>query len=139
MSKIDGIDHVQLPIPFGGLDRARAFYAGLLGLGELREPSLDRPGTLRFGVGGQRLELSEGRYCGDATQAHLALRVHQVGTLAQRLASAGQLVDVAPLSVGTPRVYVEDPFGNRLELIEAERVHHGSTGHRHDDDIPLAV
>ena len=139
MSKIDGIDHVQLPIPFGGLDRARAFYAGLLGLGELREPSLDRPGTLRFGVGGQRLDLSEGRYCGVAPQAHLALRVHQVGTLAQRLASAGQLVDVAPLSVGTPRVYVEDPFGNRLELIERASGFIESTGNHRASDLHFSV
>src|SRR6187551_1552795 len=32
------IDHVQLAMPAGGEDRARAFYAGILGLAEVPKP-----------------------------------------------------------------------------------------------------
>lgn len=116
---VEGVDHVQLPMPFGGLAQAKAFYQGLLGLEEVRHPSIDRPGSVHFAIGWQRLDLSEGRYTGVAPQAHLALRVRQVRALTQHLTAAGQRVQATPMSDGTPRIYIEDPFGNRLELIEA--------------------
>lgn len=119
MSRIRHVDHVQLPIPFGGAAQARAFYEAALGLQELRDPLLDRPGTLRYSLGWQRLDLSEGRYTGVAPQAHLALHVDDLGALAHRLRSAGIALDDAPLH-DQQRLYVEDPFGNRLELIETQ-------------------
>jgi catechol 2,3-dioxygenase-like lactoylglutathione lyase family enzyme len=33
------LDHVQLAIPLGGEDRAREFYAGILGLSEVEKPA----------------------------------------------------------------------------------------------------
>jgi catechol 2,3-dioxygenase-like lactoylglutathione lyase family enzyme len=114
---IHAVDHVQLPIALGGAAKARAFYEGLLGLRELRDPALDRPGTLRYGLGHQRLDLSEGHFSGVAPQAHLALRIADVARLATALRRAGHAVDDAPL-LDSGRLYVEDPFGNRLELIE---------------------
>jgi catechol 2,3-dioxygenase-like lactoylglutathione lyase family enzyme len=137
--KIEGVDHVQLPIPFGGLERARAFYQDLLGLDEVQHPMIDRPGTLHFALGWQRLDLSEGSYTGVAPQAHLALRVRQVRQLAQHLTTSGQRVQSAPLSDGTPRVYVEDPFGNRLELIEVEGAQLAFASPRRVTDLQLSV
>ena len=40
-----GIDHVQVAIPVGGEDRARAFYGDLLGLSEIERPDLGIPGA----------------------------------------------------------------------------------------------
>ncbi|MBD3775376.1 MAG: hypothetical protein IE921_17575, partial [Rhodobacteraceae bacterium] len=37
-ARIIGIDHVQLAMPHGGEDGARAFYAGALGMAEIRKP-----------------------------------------------------------------------------------------------------
>ena len=121
MMQIESVDHVQLPVPSGGLRAARAFYEGLLGLSEVQDSELDQRGTLHFALGWQRLDLSEGEYTGVAPQAHLALRVQQVRAVGLRLALAWQRVDFAPLPDGAPRVYVEDPFGNRLELLEDRR------------------
>lgn len=114
---IEGVDHIQLPIDPGGSAASRAFYQDLLGLAEVRSPLLDRPGTLRFALGAHRLDLTEGHYTGVAPQAHLALRVHGLEALAQRLRAAGLPIDRAPLPSGEDRLYVEDPFRNRLELI----------------------
>ena len=139
MLQIESVDHVQLPVPYGGLPAARAFYQGLLGLVEVRDPVLDRLGTLRFSLGWQRLDLSEGSYTGVAPPAHLALRVQQVGVVAQRLAAAGQRIDVDPLAGGTPRLYVEDPFGNRLELIEPEGSRQDLSIARHVTEFQLSV
>jgi catechol 2,3-dioxygenase-like lactoylglutathione lyase family enzyme len=63
-----------------------------------------------------------------APQAHVALRVAQLDELARRLTSAGHSIEPAPLPNGDERLYVEDPFGNRLELIEPAASSFDSTG-----------
>ena len=136
---VQGVDHIQLPIPIGAAAQARAFYEGLLGLPEVRDPELDKPGTLRFSLGWQRLDLSEGRYTGVAPQAHIALRVHGLHNLTTALHHAGLRVDVAPLPDGEPRIYVEDPFGNRLELIEPVSGFIESTGNHRASDLHFSV
>jgi extradiol dioxygenase family protein len=37
---ITGIDHVQVAMPIGREDAARAFYGGLLGMSELQKPPI---------------------------------------------------------------------------------------------------
>ena len=113
------VDHIQLPILVGGAARARDFYEHLLGLREVRDPTLDRPGVLRYALGAQRLDLSEGPYSGVAPQAHLALRVQGLRALAERLRQAQLPVDTGAARAPGARLYVDDPFGNRLEFIEA--------------------
>lgn len=122
--QVHAIDHVQLPLPAGSLPRARAFYEGLLGLQEVRDPALDKPGTLRYRLGPQRLDLAEGVNAGSAPQAHLALAIEGVDKVAVQLRARGLPVDgpseLLQAAGGRPlqRIYIEDPFGNRLELIE---------------------
>ena len=119
MSTFHSVDHVQLPLPVGSAPVARHFYENVLGLRELRDPALDRPGTLRYALGSQRLDLTEGSYIGVAPQAHLALRVNDLPSVRRRLVAAEVPYQEAPLHDGE-RFYVEDPFGNRLELIEID-------------------
>jgi catechol 2,3-dioxygenase-like lactoylglutathione lyase family enzyme len=131
---VQGVDHIQLPIPIGAAAQARAFYQDLLGLLEVRDAQLDKPGTLRFSLGGQRLDLSEGRYTGVAPQAHIALRVQLLRSLTKSLHAAGLRLDASPLTSGEERIYVEDPFGNRLELIESRAgFNEPSKNHRASD------
>lgn len=113
-----GVDHLQLPVARGALPLARDFYQRHLGLPEVRDPALDRPGTLRFALGAQRLDLVESDAVAISPHAHLALRVVGVEALAADFAAAGVPVDEAPLG-DRARIYVADPFGHRLELIEA--------------------
>src|SRR4029079_5848237 len=55
-----GIDHVQLAIPPGGEEQARAFYGGVLGLEELPKPEAMRArGGLWF-AGGIHLGIEPG-------------------------------------------------------------------------------
>src|SRR6218665_1192923 len=136
---VQGVDHIQLPIPVGAWPKARAFYETLLGLKEVRDPLLDRPGSLHFSLGWQRLDLREGAYTGVAPQAHLGLRVHSLETLPLKRQAAGHLVQVAPLPTGEARIFVEDPFGNRLALREPSSSHIDSPrGHR-VPDIQLSL
>jgi len=136
MSDFRSVDHVQLPIPLGRARQARAFYEGVLGLREVRDPELDRPGLLRYSLGWQRLDLSEGHYTGVAPQAHLALRVSDLDRIVFRLQRAGIQVEEAPL-FDASRAYVEDPFGNRLELIEPN--HPDAGEHRHVTTVQISI
>jgi len=53
-----------------------------------------------------------------ATKAHPALQVDDLQALIERCTEKGfEIVPDAPLE-GDRRVYVNDPFGNRLELLE---------------------
>lgn len=113
------IDHVQLAMPAGGEERARAFYAGLLGIPEQPKPAhLARRGGCWFERGELKLHLGVDADFRAARKAHPALLVDDLPALVAGLRAAGIAVgDDEPLP-GYRRVYVDDPFGNRIELLE---------------------
>jgi catechol 2,3-dioxygenase-like lactoylglutathione lyase family enzyme len=113
------LDHVQLPMPPGGSDAARRFYRDALGLHEVAASLPGQPRVLRFVLEGFTLDLREGRYTGVAPQAHLALRLTKLAPVLQRLHAGGHPVDAWALA-DAGRASTEDPFGNRLELVELE-------------------
>jgi catechol 2,3-dioxygenase-like lactoylglutathione lyase family enzyme len=112
------IDHVQLAMPAGREDDARAFYSGLLGIPEIaKPPELARRGGAWFEDGPVRIHLGVAADFRPARKAHPALRVRDLPALVERLRQAAVEVIEEPMP-GHHRVYVADPFGNRLELIE---------------------
>ena len=115
------VDHVQLAMPKGGEDRAREFYSGLLGIPEVPKPAaLAGRGGAWFESDDLKVHLGVDPEFRAARKAHPAFLVRELPELVVRLRSAG--VDVAndDATPGGGRVYVADPFGNRLELIAAE-------------------
>lgn len=116
---IIAVDHVQLAMPAGGEPEARAFYAGLLGLPETpKPPHLARRGGAWFERAGVKIHLGVEADFRPARKAHPALLVEDLAALVERLRAAGHDVkDDEPLE-GYDRVYVTDPFGNRIELME---------------------
>jgi catechol 2,3-dioxygenase-like lactoylglutathione lyase family enzyme len=115
------LHHVQLAMPRGREEEARAFYAGLLGIPEVAKPAdLAARGGAWFEEGALRLHLGVDPDFRPARKAHAALLVRDLPALLGRLRAAGvAVVDVDPLP-GHRRAYVADPFGNRLELLEPE-------------------
>jgi catechol 2,3-dioxygenase-like lactoylglutathione lyase family enzyme len=116
---VRGIDHVQLAMPAGGEDAARAFYSGLLGLPETpKPPHLAQRGGCWFESDTVKIHLGVEQDFRPAEKAHPALVVTDLPSLVRNLADAGvEMVDDEPLD-GYDRVYAYDPFGNRLELLE---------------------
>jgi catechol 2,3-dioxygenase-like lactoylglutathione lyase family enzyme len=116
------IDHVQLAMPPGGEDLARGFYRDALGLAEVVKPAhLAARGGCWFECDGLKLHLGVAPDFRPATKAHPALLVTGLPAWRARLTAAGYAVrDDAPLP-GYARCYVDDPFGNRIELMEAEQ------------------
>ena len=112
------IDHVQLAMPPGGEDAARGFYRDLLGMSEEAKPGeLAARGGCWFRSGAVRLHLGVEADFRPARKAHPALRVSGFEALVEALLGAGCAVREDGAFEGSARVYVEDPFGNRLELI----------------------
>lgn len=113
------IDHVQLAMPAGGEAEAVAFYAGLLGIAEVpKPPHLAARGGCWFEDGDLKVHLGVDADFRPARKAHPALEVEDLPGLLATLRAAGvAIVDDEPLD-GHVRAYVDDPFGNRLELLE---------------------
>jgi catechol 2,3-dioxygenase-like lactoylglutathione lyase family enzyme len=112
--EIRRLDHVQLAMPAGGEDDARAFYAGLLGFAEVPKPErLAGRGGCWFTGGEAKVHLGVDHDFRPARKAHPALVVRGLAALAERLRQA----DVA-VTDGEDSAYVDDPFGNRMELLE---------------------
>ena len=121
---IVGIDHIQLAMPAGREEDARRFYSVLLGLLETPKPrELAKRGGVWFESSQVKIHLGVDQDFRPARKAHPALLVKDLRSLVERLRNASVAVaDDEPLA-GYYRVYVVDPFGNRLELMEA-----GGTG-----------
>ena len=117
--EIVGLDHVQLAMPAGQESAARAFYCDVLGLVEESKPAnLAARGGVWFRGGALRLHLGVDPHFTAARKAHPAILVRGLSDLADRCKTAGfPLVTDEPLE-GFNRVYVTDPFGNRIELLE---------------------
>ncbi|MEO1055337.1 MAG: VOC family protein [Actinomycetota bacterium] len=113
------LDHVQLAMPAGREDDAVAFYEGVLGIPRVPKPEhLARRGGCWFERGALKVHLGIDAEFRSATKAHPAFIVNDVRELARRASEAGYVVrDDEPLA-GYERVYVDDPFGNRIELME---------------------
>jgi catechol 2,3-dioxygenase-like lactoylglutathione lyase family enzyme len=112
------IDHVQLAMPFGGEDRARSFYAGLLGMKEVaKPPELAKRGGCWFECGPAQIHLGVEEDFRPARKAHPALRCFDYHALVARLRDAQVEVRADDSIPGVERCHIVDPFGNRIELI----------------------
>jgi catechol 2,3-dioxygenase-like lactoylglutathione lyase family enzyme len=112
------LDHVQLAMPPGREDDAEAFYAGLLGLVRVPKPEpMASRGGCWFGTGPVALHLGVEEDFHPARKAHPALVVRDLPTLEAALRAAGVEVRPNPDAAAGAGFYVEDPFGNRIELV----------------------
>jgi catechol 2,3-dioxygenase-like lactoylglutathione lyase family enzyme len=117
---ISALHHVQLAMPPGGEAAAIAFYAGVLGLCHVDKPAaLAGRGGAWFATGGVRVHLGVEQPFRPALKAHPAFEVASLAEFEARLRAAG--VDIRPGEdlPGLRRVFVHDPFGNRIEIVEA--------------------
>ncbi|MDD5033821.1 MAG: hypothetical protein PHE55_03605 [Methylococcaceae bacterium] len=116
---IVGFEHIQLAMPPGEENAARVFYSGVLGIPEIPKPrNLAKRGGAWFESGSVKIHLGvEKEFC-PARKAHPALLVENLAGLIEKVRSHNiDVIDGEPLE-GYCRVYVSDPFGNRIELME---------------------
>ncbi|MHB1988400.1 MAG: VOC family protein [Acidimicrobiales bacterium] len=119
--RITRLDHVQLAMPPGEEDTAERFYCGLLGFEILTKPPvLAARGGRWFGADGGRVQVHLGVENGyrPARKAHPALVVAALDDLVGAAEQAGIPVRWDDEIPGVRRCYLDDPFGNRIELID---------------------
>ncbi|MDO8391918.1 MAG: glyoxalase [Actinomycetota bacterium] len=103
-------------MPVGGEPNARAFYAGVLGLTEVpKPPVMAARGGCWFESGSVRIHLGADAEFRPARKAHPALVVANLRAFVEHAGLTVRWSDEIP---GTVRCHLDDPFGNRLELME---------------------
>ncbi|HTW39212.1 MAG TPA: VOC family protein [Steroidobacteraceae bacterium] len=113
------IDHVQLAMPAGGEPKAREFYDRILGVPEVpKPPDLARRGGCWFEHGALKIHLGVDPEFRPARKAHPGLIVTQLRSLAAKLQAGGYAFREDGALEGYARIFVDDPFGNRIELLE---------------------
>jgi catechol 2,3-dioxygenase-like lactoylglutathione lyase family enzyme len=113
-----GVHHVQLAMPPGGEDRARAFYCDLLGLTEVPKPAeLSGRGGCWFRGDGVEVHLGVERRFNPARKAHPAFLVDGLDGLRARVEAAGVRASADVPLPGFRRFHATEPFGNRLEFL----------------------
>jgi len=116
---IGRLHHVQLAMPEGEEAAAEAFYGEVLGIPRVpKPPHLAARGGCWFEDGDLRIHLGVEGDFRPSRKAHPALVVDDLAGLRTRLRAAGvpEFAD-QPLQ-GFDRIYVSDPFGNRIELMQ---------------------
>ncbi len=115
-----GLDHVQLAMPVGREQDARRFYGQVLGLREVDKPDgLRMRGGCWFLGTGVTIHVGIDQRFRATRKAHPAFVVADLQAARDDLAAAGAPIFEDDSGIGVRRFYTEDPFGNRLELIDA--------------------
>jgi catechol 2,3-dioxygenase-like lactoylglutathione lyase family enzyme len=117
--EVECLHHIQLAMPEGGEARAREFYQGILGIPEVpKPPPLAQRGGCWFEHGEVRIHLGVEAEFRPARKAHPALVVRNLRALAAALQGAGFECREDRAFRGHERLFVDDPFGNRIELLQ---------------------
>lgn len=117
---ITAVHHVQITIPTGAEDQARAFYCGVLGLQEVEKPdSLKGRDGFWVQLGAVQVHIgTEDGVTRAATKAHVAYQVDDLSVWQKRLEAHDiTILDSVPIP-GYDRFEFRDPFDNRIEFIQ---------------------
>jgi catechol 2,3-dioxygenase-like lactoylglutathione lyase family enzyme len=118
--EIVGIDHVQLSMPPGAEEEARRFYGSVLGLREVaKPPELVGRGGCWFVGADAAIHLAREEGFRPHVKAHPALVIRDLAAARDALGAAGVLIEEDDSGLLVRRCYIRDPFGNRIELVDA--------------------
>jgi catechol 2,3-dioxygenase-like lactoylglutathione lyase family enzyme len=118
--RVVGLDHVQLAMPPGpeAEEAAVAFFEGLLGLPRVaKPPELAARGGCWFERGRVKVHMGVDPDFRPARKAHPALVVVDLDGLCRLLDESDHPTRRTEDVPGRPQWYVDDPFGNRIELV----------------------
>ncbi len=114
MMRVRRLDHILLAMPAGGESDARKFYQEILGIPEaMKPPNLAARGGCWFEDGELKIHLG-------VEKAHPAFIVEDLAALTSALIKAGYPIAHDQPLEGYDRIFVDDPFGNRIELMEVK-------------------
>ncbi len=122
--KILNLHHVQITIPPQMETAARQFYCDLLRLTEIEKPaSLHGRGGFWLQIGHQAVHVgTESDVERTKTKAHIAYQVDDLNAWQQMLQANGFNITTSIPIPNYKRFEFRDPFGNRVELIQAIKI-----------------
>ncbi len=113
------LDHIQLAMPEGGEDKARAFFTGILGMVEDEKPyPLSERGGCWFHKGGTFLHLGVEDNFSPQEKSHPAFLIPDLHELEKKLRERKHDVVWDKSLPNRTRFYSSDPFGNRIEFLK---------------------
>jgi catechol 2,3-dioxygenase-like lactoylglutathione lyase family enzyme len=119
--RVRRLDHVLLAMPAGRESDARKFYQGILGIPETAKPEkLAARGGCWFEDGELKVHLGVEKDFVPARKAHPAFLVDDLAGLEFKLRASGYPVAHDEPLDGYIRIFVDDPFGNRIELMQVK-------------------
>jgi catechol 2,3-dioxygenase-like lactoylglutathione lyase family enzyme len=119
--RVRRLDHILLAMPAGREAEARKFYQGILGIPEaVKPPELAARGGCWFEAGELKVHLGVEKNFAPARKAHPAFIVDDLAGLTAVLTNAGYAIAHDKPLQGYNRIFVDDPFGNRIELMEVK-------------------
>jgi catechol 2,3-dioxygenase-like lactoylglutathione lyase family enzyme len=119
--RVRRLDHILLAMPAGRESEARNFYQGILGIPEATKPSdLAARGGCWFEDGELKVHLGVEKDFAPTRKAHPAFLVEDLAALTSTLKQAGIAISHDQPLEGYDRIFVHDPFGNRIELMEVK-------------------
>jgi len=114
------LNHLQICIPKNKEAEARAFYCKLLGLQEIEKPAyLQKNGGFWLSIADIELHIGTEEVI-HTSKRHPAFEVLKLNTIKEGLIKAGISIKEDPSLPSFNRFSFYDPFGNRIELLEAK-------------------
>ncbi len=119
MIEIVALDHIQLAMPKGEEAAARRFYGDVLGLVEVDKPQpLAATGGCWFSGNNVAIHLGVLTPFLPSTKGHPAFRVKDLEVAKRAFAEADIPITPDRRLPTVRRFYVNDPFGNRIEILQ---------------------
>ena len=117
--RFKSIDHIQLAAPKGSEEIARKFFKDILDFEEVEKPeTLKKNGGVWFASGNIQVHIGIEEPFSPSKKAHPAFEIDNIEELKIHF-SKNQVEYVEDeLLPGANRMYIFDPFGNRIELLE---------------------
>jgi len=116
---IKRLDHIQICIPIGAEDEARAFYTGVLGFTEIDKPeTLKAGGEIWYKIGDIELHIGVENREGYRSKSHPAFEVENIEAVWCYLEGKGVVTQDEKVIPGVARFSFLDPFHNRIEFLE---------------------
>ncbi len=115
------VHHAQITIPVDTEKEAREFYCEFLGLQEVSKPeSLQERGGFWLEIDAFQVHVgTEKDFDRTQTKAHIAYLVEDLAAWREKLESRGiKILEGVPIP-DYSRCEFRDPFGNRVEFLEA--------------------
>ncbi len=115
------VHHAQITVPIGAENEAREFYCDFLGLQEVPKPEiLQKRGGFWLEIDGFQIHIgTEENFDRAKTKAHVAYLVEDLDALRAKLENRGiKILEGIPIP-NYSRFEFRDPFGNRVEFLEA--------------------